>query len=162
MPEECDDQDPDPGGGKKTKGENLTFVGIKREIFDFVKGQAQKPNGEESAGSFFLYAMSFQESLEEEREMFMWCCEIVDYLGIECVLKVGDLRKFGLRDEWPVNPPVWEVEKKVEDSEVEVRNGSREREKEVTQLVVENAVAMEMNGENEETVDRNVVVKNMV
>ena len=106
--------------------------------------------------------MSFQESLEEEKEMFKWCCEIVDYLGINCVQKVGDWRNFGRRDEWPVNPPVWEVEKKVEDSEVEVRNGSREREKEVTQLVVENAVAMEMNGENEETVDRNVVVKNMV
>ena len=165
MSEERDDQDPDPGGGEKAKGENLTFVGIKRETFDFVKGEAQNPNGEESAGSFFLYAMSFQDSLQEEKEMFKWCCDIVDYLGIECVQKVGDWRKFGLRDEWPVNPPVWAVEKEVEDIEEEVRNGSREREQEVKKLVVENAVALEMrevmmNGEQKEVtvVDRDVVV----
>ena len=169
MSKECDDQDPDPGGGEKLKGENLTFVGIKRETFDFVKGEAQNPNGDESAGAFFLYAMSFQESIEEERMLFQWCCDIVDHLGIKSVQKVGDWRNFGLRDEWPVDPPVWAVEREMEDIEEEVRNGSREREEEVKKLVVENVVAMELKGvminvENEEVpvVDSDVGVRDMV
>ena len=169
MSAECDDQDPDPGGGEKTGGENLTFVGIRREVFNFVKGEAQNPNGEESAGSFFLYAMSFQESLKEEKQLFKWCCEIVEYLGIECVLKVGDWRKFGLRDEWPVSPPLWAIEREVEDIEEEVRNGSREREQEVKKLVVENVVLEELKGaimsvEHEEVtvVESDVEVRDLV